>query len=421
MISEKKCFVYIMLPGTTHFITAGRFQLLSNRNDVQFGEFIYGKKYLARPDAVEIDPGELYLSQQPYRTTRMHGFFGAIRDAMPDYWGRKVIEHHSETYPSEFDYLLLGPDDRAGALGFGLNVDPPAPQRFFNKTLDLEKLQKIADAVINNSALEHAEQHERAQVEKLLFAGTSMGGARPKAVVESDHKLWIAKFSSPQDRWDQPVVEHAMLTLAKKCGLKVAESKIISVAGKNILLVKRFDRDKAKEGYYRHRMVSALTLLKSDEDPLIKENWSYLLLADEIRKISIHPQEDLREIFSRMCFNALISNLDDHPRNHAFLATNKGWNLSPAYDLTPTPTHAQDSRFLAMTCGQQGRLAQRKNLLSEHERFLLTSDEAKFIIDQLAKNIKKNWYSHLRKVGVSERDCHLISSAFVYDGFDHHL
>lgn len=182
-------------------------------------------------------------------------------------------------------------------------------------------------------------------------------------------------------------------------------------------MVKRFDREKEKENYCRYRMVSALTLLKSDDDPTARENWSYLLLADEIRRVSINPKEDLQELYSRMCFNALISNLDDHPRNHAILAREKGWRLSPAYDLTPTSTIAQDARLLAMICGTQGRASRRENLLSGHNRFLLSKDEAEHIIDKMVATIKQEWYNCLRRSGASEKDCETVASAFVYQGF----
>jgi serine/threonine-protein kinase HipA len=417
MTSEQTCFVYIVLPGTTEFVTAARFHISHTRDGIPVGELIYGKRYLSRADAVEIDPVELRLGQHQYQTIRMHGFFGAIRDAMPDFWGRKVIEYSHKKQPDEFDYLLLGPDDRAGALGFGLNVEPPAPRRLFNQTLDLGKLQEIANVISNNDSIEQIDHYAASQIEKLLLEGTSMGGARPKAVVEENNNLWIAKFSTPRDRWNQPIVENAMLKLAKRCGLNVAESKISSVAGNDILLVKRFDREKEKKQYQRFRMVSALTLLKSDDDLTARENWSYLLLADEIRRISINPKEDLKELFSRICFNALISNLDDHPRNHAMLAKEKGWRLSPAYDLTPSPVIAQDTRLLALTCGTDGRIATRKNLLSAHARFYLTLAEAENIIDTMTAVIKNEWYSCLRRSGASEKDCDAVAGAFVYDGF----
>src|SRR3990167_5608750 len=267
MTSKHECYVYIMLPGATEFVTAARFRVSTTDDRIPIGEFLYGKNYLAHQDAVELDPVELRLAQIRYQTKKMHGFFGAIRDAMPDFWGRCVIERYAQKeIVGEFDYLLQSPDDRAGALGFGLNVIPPAPQRHFNRTLNLETLQETADAIINETPINYV--NDQQQVAALLLQGTSMGGARPKAVIEDVHCLWIAKFSSAADRWNQPRVEHALLKLAKKCGLHVAESKIVSVADKDVLLVKRFDREYSKQGYFRHRMVSALTLLQSDDTPL---------------------------------------------------------------------------------------------------------------------------------------------------------
>ena len=149
MISERECYVYVVLPGQTEFVTAGRFRVSNTRDGAPFGAFVYGRSYLQRSDAVELDPVELRLAPRNYETARMNGFFGAIRDSMPDYWGRRVIEKHSgHAQLKEFDYLMLGADDRAGALGFGLNVAPPAPRRQFNRTLDLNRLQSAVDAII---------------------------------------------------------------------------------------------------------------------------------------------------------------------------------------------------------------------------------------------------------------------------------
>jgi len=403
-------------PGGTEFITVGRFKLSQTRVGEPIGTFFYGKKYLARKDAVELDPIELKLSTQQYTTARLNGFFGVIRDAMPDYWGRCVIQRNiSKQSLVEFDYLMNGPDDRAGALGFGLGLAPPAPCRVFNKTLHLEYLQEMAYNIMNDVSIN--DKVTARQVQELILPGTSMGGARPKAVVEADGSLWIAKFSSPYDRWNQPVVEHAFLNLAKSCGLHVADSKLCVVSGKDVLLVRRFDREKAQEGYRRYRMVSALTLLKLEETPVARESWSYLLLADEIRRCSATPQSCLRELFSRMCFNAVVSNLDDHPRNHAMLATDNHWRLSPAYDLTPTPSIAHDARFLAMSCGTYGRIANYENLLTKSDRFLLTKDEAKIILDDIINTVKQQWDNCLRRAGASEKDCEAIASSCLYEGF----
>lgn len=416
MTSERECFVYIVLPGETSLVTAGRFRVTPTRGGANVGSFVYGQSYLARANAVPFDPVELRLRRGPFETARMDGFFGAIRDAMPDSWGQRVIERHAGVAKLEgFDYLLQGPDDRAGALGFGLNVEPPAPRRKFNRTLDLGRLQQTADAIISDdpSLAGSAAQ----QVEELLRLGTSMGGARPKVVVEDDSDLWLAKFSREDDRWNHPRVEHALLDLAKACELNVAESELMTVAGRDVLLVRRFDRDHTQAGYRRHRMVSALTLLRSDDNPIRRTNWSYLLLADEIRRVSARPEADLRELFARMCFNAITSNTDDHPRNHAILAKDQDWRLSPAFDLTPMPVVGQDRRDLAMVCGKQGRYANRENLLSAHGRFLLSGEEATKIVDTLVDTVRAQWRPTLRRAGVSEQDCDRVASAFLYEGF----
>lgn len=414
----RECYVYIVLPGETEFVTAARFRIEKTRDGEPVGELVYGKKYLDLPNAVEIDPVELKLNKQKYETARMNGMFGALRDAMPDYWGRRVIEKYSgKTGLNEFDYLMLGPDDRAGALGFGLNTMPPAPKRKYNQSLDLERLQTRAEAILNDDNIEADAENE--QIQDLMLDGTSMGGARPKAVVENEDSLWIAKFSTPQDRWNHPKVEHAFLSLAGACGLNIADSKLTTVAGKDVLLVRRFDRDKSENGYRRHRMVSALTLLKSEESPAAKSNWSYLALADEIRRASIEPEIDLKELFARIVFNACVSNLDDHPRNHAILAKDRNWRLSPAYDLTPMPSIAVDNRDLAMTCGLYGRSAKIANIVSGHGRYLLHKEEAEKIAENIKAIVGAKWDECLKKAGVSDSDFTAISTAKLYPGLDY--
>ena len=414
MSSERECFVHIVPPGATEFVTAGRFQLTED-SDGAVGRFVYGRSYRDRADAVELDPVELRLSGQVYETVRMEGFFGAIRDSMPDYWGRRVIERNAGfSKLAEFDYLLQGPDDRAGALGFGPNVEPPAARRRFNRTLELATLQRAADAVVADDP--HLAGSAGQQAEELLLLGTSMGGARPKTVVEDAHALWLAKFGRHDDRWNHPRVEHGILTLARACGLNVADSRIEAVAGRDVLLVRRFDRDWAGAGFRRHRMVSALTLLRTGDRPGDRGDWSYLLLADEIRRVSARPEEDLRELFGRICFNASVSNLDDHPRNHAAVAKERDWRLSPAFDLAPSPVVALDRRDLAMACGRFGRYANRTNLLTEPGRFLLDEEEATAIFERIARTVREQWRAGMRRAGVSERDCEAIRSAFLYDG-----
>ena len=229
MSSERECFVYIVLPGATEFVTAGRFRVSTGPTGDPVGAFVYGRRYRELVDAVELDPVELRLAGHVHETGRMGGFFGAIRDAMPDSWGRRVIERHVDhARLEEFDYLLGGPDDRAGALGFGVAVEPPAPMPRFAGALELDRLQRAADAVTTGTP-ERAGA-AGARVAELLWPGTSLGGARPKAVVQDADGLWIAKFGSRNDRWNHPRVEHGMLALAQACGLQVADSRMETVA-----------------------------------------------------------------------------------------------------------------------------------------------------------------------------------------------
>ena len=415
-VPAQEAFVYITLPDQLEPVTAGRFVISEDRHGVSLGRFVYGKSYLERVDAVAIDPVELKLATGTFETTAMNGVFGALRDSGPDYWGRRVIERHAgKARLGELDYLLYAPDDRAGALGFGLNQTPPAPKRDFNKTLDLEKLQQVADVIMREEELPATPSH--AQIEDLLLMGTSMGGARPKAVVEDESGLWIAKFNRADDAWNNARIEHAMLVLARACGLKAAESKVVDVGGRDVLLVKRFDRKKVRGGYHRARMISALTLLRAEDGQRSRERWSYVALAEELRRVSAEPSKDAAELFGRMVFNALISNTDDHPRNHALIAKDKDWRLSPAYDLTPTAPISIERRDLAMICGDMGRFANVQNLLSQSARFLIAPEEAIAIIDAMERTIKTAWYKTARAEGVSEHDCAAMAGAFAYEGF----
>lgn len=413
--SASECFVYITLPGETSAVTVGRFVLGKNVRGGALGQFVYRARYLEDPRAVEIDPIELKLSKRTYETTLLNGVFGALRDASPDYWGRRIIEKHAgKVQLGELDYLLESPDDRAGALGFGLNTEPPAPPRKFNRTIDLEKLQVLADALVKDDL---PNDPQAQQVQDLMLLGTSMGGARPKAVVQDDDSLWLAKFNRADDRWNNTRVEHAMLRLARECGITTAESRIETVGGKDVLLVKRFDREKVANGYTRARMISGLTILRADEAAEARQNWSYVALVEELRRIVEEPKKDAKELFRRVCFNALISNIDDHPRNHAIIAKRRIWKFSPAYDLTPSPQVSMERRDLALDCGDQGRYANAKNILSQHARFLLDRAEAEKILNDMKAQVQATWYDMLRASGVTEKDAETVRGAFVYPGF----
>ncbi|MBU6484937.1 MAG: type II toxin-antitoxin system HipA family toxin [Betaproteobacteria bacterium] len=415
MSFESSCFVYIQLPGTLRVVTCGRYALEGFDDGTFRGRFVYGRSYRDNPEAIELDPGELPLRAGLHETLELRGIFGALRDASPDAWGRRIIERElGRSDLTELDFLLHSPEDRVGALSFGLDAKSPAPWRKFNRTLDLPRLIAAAERLDADET-----SAERIQADDLLHLGTSVGGARPKAVVEDAGALWLAKFPQRDDRWNNAPVEAAMLRLAQLCGIRTPETQVVRIAGKDVLLVKRFDRAAVPDGYLRHRMLSALTLLRAGDDHTARASWSYPRIADELRRLVAEPTEALHEMFRRMVFNALISNTDDHPRNHAVIAPTRHWQLSPAYDLTPNPQVAQEQRHLALQIGAFNRYANRENLLSYCPRFRLERTAANAIIDDMKRIVGARWRELVRSAGGSERDCEAIASAFLYPGFEY--
>lgn len=416
MSSERECFVYIQMPRSQEVVTCGRFVLTPLIAGRAVGRFVYGRRYRSRPDAVPLDPIHLPLSPRTYETAKLGGVFGALRDAAPDAWGRLVIERVLRRSDlDEVDYLLESPEDRAGALSFGRGVDSPAPARDFNRVLHLDELRDAARAIEEGKATEAV----RPQVRHVLDPTTSMGGARPKNTVEDEEGLWVAKFPARGDRWNNAAVEAAMLRLAERCEIRIPEIRVERLGDESILLLRRFDREKVPEGYHRHRMVSALTMLDAEESPTDTTNWSYLLLADELQRWSSRPRDDQAELFLRVVFNALISNNDDHPRNHSVLAAGEDWRLAPAYDLTPNPQRGVQERSLALVCGRHGRAACRDNLRSAAPRFGLTVAEADRVIDRTADVIRQHWRSEVFRQGGTDADCDAIEPAFLHAGFEY--
>ena len=414
--SNQRAYVYLQLPQSLEVVTAGFYDLAFPQG-LATGSFVYNPAYLKRPDAVALEPYELPLSPRRFQTVKLKGIFGALRDASPDAWGRRIIEKHTgRTDLTELDYLLHSPEDRAGALSFGRDKLPPAPLRKFNQVIQLQALLAAAEQFMEDEI--QGKSGIPDQVFELLQPGTSMGGARPKNVVEDNEGLWLAKFPDKSDRWNNARVEGAMLSLAQECGLRVAKHRIDAVGGEDVLLVQRFDRTLTAEGYLRHRMVSGLTALGAEDSHGDRAKWSYLLLADELRRRSAQPAQDLEELFRRMVFNALISNTDDHPRNHALIAPTDKWELSPAYDLTPNPLTSIEKRDLALTCGTYNRYANRINLLSQHGQFKLSLVQATAIIDRIQQTVASRWHAVLRQHGTTQLECEKLAAAFNYAGFE---
>ena len=412
MTSESQAYVYVQLPGTLNTVPAALLKVEKLRDGTFVGRFRYGDRYLERKDSVDFDPFQLPLGDIVREFTKLKGIPGAWRDAAPDAWGRRVIEHKLQRSPGdleEIDYLLNGPQDGAGYLSFGTSVEPPASKRRYNRTHQLAELVAAAEAIEEGKRVP---EHILEQLEP----GTSMGGARPKATIEDGNRLWLGKFPEKGDRCNLQRVEYATLELARRCGIVVCNTRLESVAEHDVLMVERFDREYVEGGYLRFGVVSGLTMLDCDDDYLDRERWSYLLLADQLRRWSEKPDEDRIELFRRIVFNAAVTNNDDHPRNHAVRRTGRGWRLTPAYDLVPAPLVSLERRDLAMTVGTYGRTASIYNLLSQCGQFGLTVEAARKEIDKIVA-IVRAWRDHFHADGVSAKDTDYMASAFLPESF----
>jgi serine/threonine-protein kinase HipA len=412
MISEREVYVYIQLPGALESVPAALLRVQTLSDGTQIGRFRYGDRYLQRPDAVALDPFRLPLAKRVFEFTQLKGIPGAVRDAGPDAWGRRVIEHKLERSAAdlqEIDYLLHGPQDGAGYLSFGLKADPPAPKRQYNRT------HQLAELIAATQAIEEGRPVAAHLLER-LDPGTSMGGARPKATIEDAQSLWLGKFPSRDDRFNLQRVEFATLDLAHRCGLNVTQARLQRVAESDVLMLQRFDRDYTDNGYLRFGLVSGLTVLDCGDSHLDRERWSYPLMADNLRRWSDKPEADCAELFKRMAFNAAVTNNDDHPRNHALLRRQKGWRLSPAYDLVPAPVVSLERRDLALTVGSYGRTASIYNLLSQAGRFGLSMEAARAEVDQIVSRVRL-WRDSFFACGVSARDIDYIAPAILPDCF----
>jgi serine/threonine-protein kinase HipA len=407
-MAERQVYVYIQLPETLDSVPAALLKVTQQQDGTYIGRFRYGDRYLERANAVELDPFQLPLGKSIYEFTKLAGIPGAIRDAAPDAWGRRVIEHKLQRDPAvleETDYLIHGPQDGAGYLSFGLKREPPAPRRPYNRTHQLADLIAAAEAVEDGKRVP---EHLLEQLEP----GTSMGGARPKATVEHDNNLWLAKFPERTDRFNLQRIEYATLGLAHRCGLSTCQAQLQPVGGRDVLMLQRFDRQRAKGGYFRLGFVSALTVLDAEDNYVSRDRWSYPLLADNLRRWSSRPQQDCAELFRRMVFNGAVTNSDDHPRNHALLRHPDGWRLSPAYDVVPTPMVSLERRDLALTVGSYGRTASLYNLISQSERFGISEKEAREEVRKVAAVVAE-WRAGFSACGVTREDIEFIAPAML--------
>lgn len=410
MTSKRRIYIYIHLPAALTAVAAARLDVEKLAAGSYVGSFRYGDQYLRNSGAVALDQFQLPLSARVYEFTKLNGLPGAVRDASPDAWGRRVIEHKLERAPAdldEFDYLLNGAQDAVGNLSFGLAVTPPGPMRSYNRTHQLADLIAAAEAVENGNPTP-ASLLERIE--------TSLGGAKPKATIEDGNVLWLAKFPNRDDRFNLQRVEYATLNLARRAGLHACIPRLEKVGSLEVLMLPRFDRTYTGAGYARHGFVSGFTALDCDDGALARKKWSYPLLADMLRRWPTQQAHEQLELFRRMVFNAAVTNDDDHPRNHGLLHGGRGWSLAPAYDLVPAPKVSIDRRDLAMTVGKFGRTASIYNLVSECGRFGLDADSAKAEVAKIV-DVVRGWRDSFRADGVSEKDIAYVQSAFLPECF----
>ena len=292
----------------------------------------------------------------------------------------------------ELTYLLESGSDRTGALDFQFSPTEYTPRNHANTTLEelLEAAERIEKGLPLSPALDLA-----------LRYGSSIGGARPKALIETSNKKYIAKFSSSSDLYNVVKAEFVAMRLGCLAGLNVASVELETAAGKDVLLVERFDREKTPGGWARRMMVSALTLFKLDE--LMARYASYEDLAEIIRLEFEKPNETLRELFGRLVFNILCGNTDDHAKNHAAFWDGNNFSLTPAYDICPQSRTGNEATQ-AMGIINGNRMSQMSACLEAAHLFQLSEREANGIIENIKNIIHKCWNNVCDEARLSDTD-----------------
>ncbi len=399
-----EAFVWVWLPEQVKPIVAGRLQAIGD--GLQFN---YGKSYLERVS--DSSPGiALAPDELPLRSGLLplfHGLTmpGCLRDAAPDAWGRRVIMNRllgskgANTDTAQLDeltYLISSGSDRIGALDFQLS--PAEYQPRSAQSASLEELLESAERVQKGIPLQP-------ELDQALMHGSSIGGARPKALIEDKDVKYVAKFSTSADLYSVVKAEYIAMRLAALVGLDVAPVKLAKAANKDVLLVERFDRQLGDHGYTRKLMISVLSLLKLDE--MHARYASYETLAEIIRHKFIEPKYTLRELFSRMVFNILCGNTDDHARNHSAFWNGKKLSLTPAYDICPQGRTGNEASQAMMISGTNN-LSQLQTCLNAAHNFLLDPNEAQNIFTNQIRLIEHHWDEICDEVELSIVDRNLL-------------
>lgn len=395
--NTKEAFVWIWLQNHDDPVVCGRLE--SKNGQLSFN---YGQSYLTRDDAVSIFGPELPLQAGKIPLLPRMEMPSCIRDGSPDAWGRRVIINQVTGKKKkdidlieldELAYLLQSGSDRIGNLDFQESASVYAPRS--PKAATLEELQQASELVDKGIPL-------TTELDQALNHGSSIGGARPKASIETIDKKYIAKFSGSTDSYSVVKAEYIAMKLAKKVGLDVANVELKQAQGKDLILIERFDRQFEEQGqWHRKAMISALTIFAIPEQEA--RYASYEMLAEKVRHLFTRPRATLHELYRRMVFNILVGNTDDHARNHAAFWDGKQLSLTPAYDICPQGRTGQEASQ-AMNIHGDNKLSQLGNCLAACGTFQLAEQAAQAIIQLQVNTIKEHYLKICREAGLSEVD-----------------
>jgi serine/threonine-protein kinase HipA len=405
---DREALVFVDLDGTPNLV--GRLWGRARKNK-ESATFEYDRTWLENPARFSLEPA-LNLGLGPYHTAGDAPMFGAIGDSAPDRWGRTLMrrmerrraerEKQAPRTLQEMDYLLLVDDEaRQGALRFAEKEGGP-----FLREEGLKRIPPVIELPRLLSAAEHVidETDTEEDLRLLIAPGTSLGGARPKASVrEKGGHLAIAKFPRRDDEINTVAWEAVALTLAKKSGIAVPVGRVEIVAKKPVLLLRRFDRD----GKQRIPFLSAMSMLGAKDN----ESRSYLEIADALRQHGAAPKADMQALWRRIVFNILISNTDDHLRNHGFLYEGQqGWRLSPAYDMNPVPIDIRP-RILSTAINEDDGTAALALAMDVAGYFGFGAAAAGAIAAQVGKAVSK-WRDEAARQGLTKTEMDRMASAF---------
>ncbi len=387
--TPRSAFVWLWLPDATEPVVAGRV-------DDNSGEltFTYGRSYLARANAIALQPEGLPLVAGQRRPPTGLDAHGVIRDAAPDAWGQQVILRHrigvgaADTNELPLlTYLLESGSNRIGALDFQLSPDQFEPRVTH---ASLEELVEAGDRLARGLAFSP-------ELDDALRYGSAVGGARPKALISDGSREHIAKFSVSTDVFPWMQAEAIGMELARRCGVNTAQTKLIQTAGRDVLLVERFDRP---GGGVRRHVLSALTLLGLHE--MAARHATYTDLIEIIRVCFAEPTNTRHELFRRIVVNVIVGNTDDHPRNHAAFWDGTTLKLTPAFDICPQPRNTGETS-LAMAFGANGeRRARLDACINAASRFDLGPSQADAIVDHCVTVVREQFNQVCAEVNATE-------------------